>query len=196
MCIRDSSGCNYMQCGPGRGARLTTRRYGPGGNTTDSETPRISKHQESIERNKKEQNLGDTPALGHDWIIEGTLAGSIMKAEMLLASRNLTGARLYLDIFKETSDFLETRRVQDGSPLTPGAEGLFFAGNGANLLAPAFGGQGLPAGCLVNASCGTEGFAPCCQQRGFSYLAGLSVTYSGLLDRMIELEQFLSLIHI
>ena len=83
---------------------------------------------------------------------------------------------------------LGSRRVQDSSPLTPGAQGLFFAGNGANLLAPAFGGQGLPVGCLGNASCGTDGFAPCCQQRGYSYLAGLSVTYSGLLNRMIELE--------
>ena len=29
---------------------------------------------------------------------------------------------------------------QDSSPLTPGSKGLFRAGNGANLLAPSFGG--------------------------------------------------------
>jgi hypothetical protein len=54
--------------------------------------------------------------------------------------------------------------VQDSSALTPGAAGLFYAGNGANLLAPAFGGQPLPSGCLFNASCGKAGFPKCCQQ--------------------------------
>ena len=138
------TGCNYMQCGPGRSALLTTRRYGIKNKTTavggDEEIKpwqSVSKHQESIDRNKEAEGsgpLGDTAAVGHDWIIEGTLAGrpnpsldpnnnlnlerdwpapsvagSIMKAEMLLASRNRTGAQLYLPIFKATSDFVETR---------------------------------------------------------------------------------------
>jgi hypothetical protein len=113
-----------------------------------------------------------------------------MQAELLLATRNVTGAKAFLTIFKETSDFLETRRVSQSSSLAEGAEGLFYANNGANLLAPSFGGQGLPRGCLIDASCGTAGFPQCCESRGFSYLAGLTVTYSALLDRMIELEDF------
>lgn len=175
------TGCNYMQCGPGRSSRLTARR--PVGEFRAPE----SKRQQTFDRYK--ESLKDTEALGHDFIIEGTLAGSIMQAELLLATRNISGAAAFLTYMKQTSDFMETRRVQDPSPLTPNATGLFFAGNGANLLAPAFGGQGLPVGCLFNLSCGAPGFPPCCQQRGFSYLTGLSVTYSGLLDRMIQLEQ-------
>ena len=88
---------------------------------------------------------------------------------------------------------LETRRVQDASSLTPGAQGLFFAGNGANLLAPGFGGQGLPAGCdykAYNANCSQTGQPLCCVQSGFSYLSALTISYSALLDRMIELENF------
>jgi len=100
------TGCNYMQCGPGRSALLTTRRYGLGGAANDTgsfplgnNAKQQSKRQESIESNKilapgGEHRLGDTAALGHDWIIEGTLAGSLMKAEMLLANRNVTGAQV------------------------------------------------------------------------------------------------------
>ena len=167
-------GCNYMQCGPGRNAPLVEREH-------------VSKRAASVQEQKG--RVGDTAALGHDFIIEGTLAGTLMQAELLLATRNVSGAAVYLPLFKRTADFLETRRVQDSSPLTPGSAGLFFAGNGANLLAPGFGGQGLPAGCLGNASCGKPGFAACCSQRGMAYLAGLTVTYSAVLDRMIALEE-------
>jgi hypothetical protein len=55
-------------------------------------------------------------------------------------------------------------------------------------LAPAFAGQGLPSGCLGNASCGRPGFPGCCRQRGFAYASGLTVTYSALLDRLLALE--------
>ena len=171
------SGCNYMQCGPGRHAPLVER--GKRAATT------ASKREETLH----EQKAFDTAALGHDWIIEGTLAGVLMQAEVLLATRNISGAAAFLPLFRRTSDFLETRRVQDGSPLTPGAAGLFLAGNGANLLAPGYGGQGLPAGCLGNASCGHTGFPPCCTQRGMAYLSALTVTYSAVLDRLISLEE-------
>ena len=166
--------CTYMQCGPGRAAALVSRN--------------ASKRAASVDQYKS--SLGDTEGLGQDWIIEGTLAATIMQADLLLATRNISGARdHFLPIFKATSDFLETRRVQDASPLTPGAAGLLYAGNGANLLAPAYGGQGLPAGCLVNASCGTDGFPACCEQFGFGYLTGLTVTYSAALDRLVALEE-------
>ena len=56
------------------------------------------------------------------------------------------------------------------------------------MLAPAFAGQGLPSGCLGNASCGRPGFPGCCRQRGFAYASGLTVTYSALLDRLLALE--------
>jgi hypothetical protein len=69
------------------------------------------------------------------------------------------------------------------SPLTPGAKGLFRAGNGANLLAPAFGGWPLPVGCVVNSTFSN------CTQRAMSYLTELTVTYSALLDRMIQLAK-------
>ena len=165
------TGCQYKQCGPGsrKSSLLEPRQHAP----------------------KEPPSLGssDTTGPGHDWIIEGTLAGVIMQAELLLATRNISGARAFLPIFKQVSDFLETRRVQRDSPLTQGGAGLFYANSGANLLAPAFGGQGLPRGCLVNVSCGTDGFPPCCQNRGFAMLAGLTITYSAVLDRMIALEQ-------
>ena len=177
-------GCNYMQCGPGRSALLTKRVHVPF-------SP--SKTRDTIELAKKINKLGDTSALGHDWIIEGTLAGGIMQAELILSTRNLTAAQIFLPKLQSISNFLETRRVQDASSLTPGAQGLFFAGNGANLLAPGFGGQGLPAGCdykAYNANCSQTGQPLCCVQSGFSYLSGLTITYSALLDRMIELENF------
>lgn len=179
------TGCYYMQCGPDRRSALAPRRP-----SSPSSVPaeRTSKRLETM-REQKAQQLGDTEGLGHDWIIEGSLAGVVMQAELLLATRNVSGARHFLPPFKSLSDFMETRRVQDESPLTPGAVGLFRAGSGANLLAPGFGGHNLPHGCLGNASCGTAGFPPCCTQRGMAYLAGLSVTYSAVLDRMIALEQ-------
>tara|TARA_B110000305_G_scaffold160084_1_gene177122 strand:+ start:326 stop:598 length:273 start_codon:yes stop_codon:yes gene_type:complete len=49
-------------------------------------------------------------------------------------------------------------------------------------------GAPLGAGCLSNSSCGTEFFPECCQQLGFSYLTGLTITYTGVLDRLIALE--------
>ena len=81
--------CNFMQCAAGREAILRKQRF---------EGEHFSDH----------NNLHDTAALGHDFIIEGTLAGTIMQAEMLLATRNVTGAKnFFLPIMRQTSDFLE-----------------------------------------------------------------------------------------
>ena len=105
----------------------------------------------------------DTSGPGHDWIIEGTLAGVIQRTDLLLATRNVTGARAFIPISKEVADFTETQRVQRNSVLTGGGgAGLFYANRGAKLLAPAYGGQGLPRGCLVYVRCGTPGFPVCC----------------------------------
>jgi hypothetical protein len=67
----------------------------------------------------------DTPGLGHDWVIGGTLAGGVMQAEMVLTTRNMSAARHFLPMLARISGFMEGRRVQDGSALTPGAKGLF-----------------------------------------------------------------------
>ena len=104
---------------------------------------------------------------------------------MLLTTRNITAIEHFLPMLHRISTFMEGRRVQDSSPLTPGSKGLFRAGNGADLLAPSFGGWPLPVGCVVNATYSN------CTQRSMSYLTELTVTYSALLDRMIQLEQLL-----
>ena len=97
----------------------------------------------------------------------------------------MTAIEHFLPMLHRISTFMEGRRVQDSSPLTPGAKGLFRAGNGADLLAPSFGGWPLPVGCVVNSTFSN------CTQRSMSYLTELTVTYSALLDRMIQLEQLL-----
>jgi hypothetical protein len=104
------TGCNYMQCGPGRSALLTQR------------VPGLAKTHASIERAQKMRSAAndidshdqgqDTAGLGHDWSIEGTLAGGIMQAELILATRNLTAAQIFLPKLHQISDFMETRRVQ------------------------------------------------------------------------------------
>ena len=97
----------------------------------------------------------------------------------------MTAIEHFLPMLHRISTFMEGRRVQDSSPLTPGSKGLFRAGNGADLLAPSFGGWPLPVGCVVNSTFSN------CTQRSMSYLTELTVTYSALLDRMIQLEQLL-----
>jgi len=96
----------------------------------------------------------------HDWTIEETLSGVVMQAEMLLISRNVTGTEEYMPLFMRTSDLLESRR----DPAT--ANTTFLTGPSTNLLAPSFGGG-------PNAT--------------RAYLAGVSITYTAALDRMIEL---------
>lgn len=164
------TGCNYMQCGAGRRQLLAERNE----SNLASGPPEIfpSKRRDSIDKWRREEDftistsaeelptldaLGraaatDTPGLGHDWVIGGTLAGGVMQAEMLLATRNMTAIRKFLPQLARISKFMESRRVQDSSPLTPNTKGLFRAGNGADLLAPSFGGWPLPVGCVVNAT--------------------------------------------
>eukprot|EP01051_Picozoa_sp_SAG22_P000778 SAG22_NODE_24_length_30194_cov_6.086327_11_plen_1024_part_00 len=152
--------CDYKQCGPNRKAKMA-KRLGAGAATAD------------------------TPGPGHDWVIEGSLSAVIAQAELLLATRNISAIKTFLPQAKQLADFLETRRRQlDGA-----ATGLFLANRGANLLAPSYGGQGLPRGCIVNASCGTAGFPVCCSNRGMAMLTGLTITYSAMLDRVIALEE-------
>jgi len=101
-----------------------------------------------------------------------------MQAELLLRTRNVSGAKEFLPKFLLTSNFMEGRRVQDQAQ-----KGLFYAGNGANLLAPSYGGWPLPVGCVVNATFSN------CTSRWFASLTSLTVTYSAMLDRVIALEK-------
>ena len=71
----------------------------------------------------------DTSGPGHDWIIEGTLAGVIQQTDLLLATRNVTGARAFMPISKEVTDFTETQRVQRNSVLTGGGDAELFYAN-------------------------------------------------------------------
>lgn len=200
------SGCNYMQCGAGgRRRRLKAKSRDKVSNGAEPEPVFPSKRRDTYQKweatqdfaskiedavptlegmlkAKANEGAGDTAAVGHDWVIGGTLAGGVMQAEMLLETRNLSAVRHFLPMLARISNFMEGRRVQDPSPLTPGSKGLFRAGNGANLLAPAFGGWPLPVGCVVNATFSN------CTQRAMSYLTELTVTYSAMLDRMIELS--------
>jgi hypothetical protein len=91
-------GCNYKQCGPSRSAKLV-----PWKNTSKIE----SAHGEW----KNQLKDGDTAGVGHDFVVEGTLAGVIMQAEALLTSRNITGIKHFLPLFLRTSNFMESRRV-------------------------------------------------------------------------------------
>jgi hypothetical protein len=194
------TGCNYMQCGAGRRQLMAERAKAEDKKLAGPAEIFPSKRRGSIDKWRREEDftiansteeiptleaLGraeDTPGLGHDWVIGGTLAGGVMQAEMLLATRNMTAIRKFLPQLARISGFMESRRVQDSSPLTPKTKGLFRAGNGADLLAPSFGGWPLPVGCVVNATFSN------CTQRGMSYLTELTVTYSALLDRMVSLE--------
>ena len=105
---------------------------------------------------------GDGEVPRHDWTIEETLSGVMMMAEMLLISRNVTGAQYYLPLFLRTSELLESRR----DPATGNT--TFLTGPSTNLLAPSFAG-------------GPNGTK--------SYLAGVSITYTAALNRLIELTK-------
>jgi hypothetical protein len=95
------TGCNYMQCGPGRSAKLTQRHQHNNAAATAAAAAAAA--------SATVPPLDDTAALGHDFIIEGTLAGGVMMSELLLATRNATGAARLLPVLKRTSDFLEVK---------------------------------------------------------------------------------------
>eukprot|EP01043_Picozoa_sp_COSAG02_P038272 COSAG02_NODE_2939_length_7699_cov_2.571184_4_plen_720_part_00 len=212
------TGCNYMQCGFGRRRSLLHQRNDTTSNANGLEArsageaagpqPRHpSKRTDTIREWEATQDFAlhasetvptlrqlkqrhrrlDTAGVGKDFAIGGTLAGGVMQAEYVLATRNVTAAKEFLPKFLRMSNFMEGRRAQnnniaDSGPIQGMVQGLFRAGNGANLLAPAYGGWPLPVGCVANGSFNN------CTNRAMAYLTELTVTYSALLDRLIELE--------
>lgn len=100
----------------------------------------------------------------HDWGLEFTAAGLLMKAEALLVSRDVEALPYYLPRLRRCAAFIESRRDPKND--------LFLAGPAANLLAPSYAGCRQPDGTY-----------------GQAYLVGLSVTYVAALDRLIELER-------
>jgi hypothetical protein len=107
---------------------------------------------------------GDGKADTHDWGMEFTAAGVILKAEELLISRDAKAIARYLPMLERSANFIETRRDPKNN--------LFWVGTAGNLMAPSYAGYLKPDGTYDKA-----------------YLAGLSVTYIAGLDRIIELEK-------
>jgi hypothetical protein len=209
------TGCNYMQCGFGR-RRAQQQQNGTSGLRARSHGeaaagPQLrhpSKHTDTMREWQATEDFAlraaetvptleqlkqqtrrrlDTAGVGKDFAIGGTLAGGVMQAEYVLATRNISAAKEFLPKFFRMSNFMEGRRAQNdatavGGPVQGNVKGLFRAGNGANLLAPGYGGWPLPVGCVANSTFSN------CTNRAMAYLAELTVTYSALLDRMIELE--------
>ena len=108
------------------------------------------------------QGDGDVPI--HDWTLEETLSGVVMQAELLLISRNVTAITDFLPLALRTSNLIEGRR--------DAATGMqqFLSGPSSNLLAPSFGGWTLDNG-----------------KHAWSYMTGISVTYSAALMKLVEL---------
>lgn len=113
---------------------------------------------------KAAHRQGDGDPEIHDWAVEFSAAGALLQAEMLLISRNSQAINHYLPKLERCAGFLESRRDPDRN--------LFLGGPGANLLAPSFAGWHKDDNTYDKA-----------------YLTGLSITYSALLDRLIELEK-------
>jgi hypothetical protein len=107
---------------------------------------------------------GDGRVSIHDWGLEFTAAGGLMQSEWLLVSRDPAALAKYLPKLERCASFIESRRDPKNN--------LFLAGPAGNLLAPSYAGCKRPDGTY-----------------GMAYLTGLSVTYIGFLDRLIELEK-------
>jgi hypothetical protein len=105
---------------------------------------------------------GDGDQNLHEWFYEGTAAGLVMQAEILLAGRDVPTIKKYLPRMDRAAQFIERARDTINN--------LFLVGPACNLLAPSYGGVQLPDGSF-----------------GKGYLAGLTVTYLAALDRMVEL---------
>ena len=105
---------------------------------------------------------GDGNVAIHDWFYEGTAAGVIMQAEMLLTTRDRDALAKYLPKMDRACNHIETARDPSNN--------LFLVGPSSNLLAPSYGG--------IKQADGTF---------GKGYLTGLSVTYLGAAERMVEL---------
>lgn len=119
--------------------------------------------------------LGDTAAPGkiiykqgdgdvsiHDWFYEATAACLVMQSEILLVNRDKKALAHYLPKMERACNFIERTRDPKNN--------LFLVGPACNLLAPGYGGVKQPDGTF-----------------GKGYLAGISITYLGALDRMVEL---------
>jgi len=104
---------------------------------------------------------GDCEFNKHDWFYEATAAGLLIQAEILLRKRDAAEVNKYLPKMMRSCDFIERARDENG---------LFLVGPACNLLAPSFG-----------AAVGENG------EIEKSYLAGITVTFSGALARMIEI---------
>jgi hypothetical protein len=89
-----------------------------------------------------------------------------MQAELLLISRNVSAILEFLPQALRTSNLIEARR--------DAATGMkaFLSGPSSNLLAPSFGGWTLDNG-----------------RHAWSYMTGISITYSGALKKLIELTK-------
>jgi hypothetical protein len=105
---------------------------------------------------------GDGDMTIHDWFYEGTAAGVVMEAEILLRNHDVSAVKKYLPNMERACECIEKTRDPKNN--------LFLVGAAANLLAPSYGGVKLPDGTF-----------------GKGYLAGLSITYTAALDRMVEL---------
>ena len=96
--------------------------------------------------------------------MEFTGAGLLNQSELLLIGRDPQAIAHYLPKLRRCANFIETRRDPSNN--------LFLAGPAANLLGPSYAGWKKPDGTFDKA-----------------YLTGLSITYIGALDRLIELEK-------
>lgn len=108
------------------------------------------------------QGDGNVPI--HDWTLEETLSGVVMQSELLLISRNISAIVHFLPQALRTANLMEGRRDAATGMQT------FLSGPSSNLLAPSFGGWKLDNG-----------------RHAWSYMTGISVTYSAALIRLIEL---------
>lgn len=108
------------------------------------------------------QGDGNVPI--HDWTLEETLSGVVMQSELLLISRNMSAIAEFLPLSLRTSNLIEGRRDAATGMQT------FLSGPSSNLLAPSFGGWQLENG-----------------RHAWSYMTGISVTYSAALMKLVEL---------
>lgn len=105
---------------------------------------------------------GDGDVNMHDWYYEGAAAIVVMQGEILLRSRDIAAAQLYLPKMHRACEFIEKTRDPENN--------LFLVGPASNLLAPSYGGIKQPDGTF-----------------GKAYLSGLSITYTAAVERMVEL---------
>lgn len=152
----------FNSIGDGKSVGFTGEAPAPDGCLCDAAVPCLPSGARDNTCSWYKQGDGVVPS--HDWTVEETLSAVVMQAEMLLVGRNATGARSFLPLFLRTSDWLESRR----DPATGNA--TFLTGPSTNLLAPSWGGG--PNGTMA-------------------YLAGVSITYTAALNRMLELARML-----